>query len=142
MLAFFSFIPASILFKSITGRYQPVSYPDGPITARSRFIKKAYWDLGWCIFLCFFFMYNPALCSPQCWKRGLSRRLATRICSGCGCSCSFLALACFSSPFSRFVPLLGLPVDRSFIQIPDLFLDPLYTDTRYNDKNRYRHISL
>ena len=35
---------ASILYKSIAGRYRPVSYPDGPITARYRFIKNAYWD--------------------------------------------------------------------------------------------------
>ena len=36
--------PAGILYKSIAGRYRPVSYPDGPITARYRFIKKnAYW---------------------------------------------------------------------------------------------------
>ena len=34
--------PASILYKSIAGRYQPVSYPDGPMTARYRFIKNAY----------------------------------------------------------------------------------------------------
>ena len=32
--------PASILYKSIAVRYRPVSYPDGPITARYRFIKK------------------------------------------------------------------------------------------------------
>ena len=31
--------PASILYKSIAGRFRPVSYPDGPITARYRFIK-------------------------------------------------------------------------------------------------------
>ena len=37
-------IPASILYKCIAGRYRPVSYPDGPITARYRFIKNAYWD--------------------------------------------------------------------------------------------------
>ena len=37
-------IPASILYKSKAGRYRPVSYPDGPITARYRFIKNAYWD--------------------------------------------------------------------------------------------------
>ena len=37
-------IPASILYKSIAGRYRPVSYPDGPITARYRFIKNAYLD--------------------------------------------------------------------------------------------------
>ena len=36
--------PASILYKSIAGRYRPVSYPDGPITARYRFINNAYWD--------------------------------------------------------------------------------------------------
>ena len=35
--------PASILYKSIAGRYRPVSYPDGPITARYRSIKNAYW---------------------------------------------------------------------------------------------------
>ena len=35
--------PVSILYKSIAGRYRPVSYPDGPITARYRFIKNAYW---------------------------------------------------------------------------------------------------
>ena len=35
--------PASIFYKSIAGRYRPVSYPDGPITARCRFIKNAYW---------------------------------------------------------------------------------------------------
>ena len=37
-------IPASILYKSIAGRYRPVIYPDGPITARYRFIKNAYWN--------------------------------------------------------------------------------------------------
>ena len=35
--------PASILYKSTAGRYRPVSYPDGPITARCRFIKNACW---------------------------------------------------------------------------------------------------
>ena len=35
--------PASILYKSTAGRCRPVSYPDGPITARCRFIKNAYW---------------------------------------------------------------------------------------------------
>ena len=33
-------LPVSILYKSIAGRYRPVSYPDGPITARYRFIKN------------------------------------------------------------------------------------------------------
>ena len=37
-------IPANILYKSTAGCYRPVSYPDGPITARCRFIKNAYWD--------------------------------------------------------------------------------------------------
>ena len=36
-------VPASILYKSIAGRYRPVSYPDGPITTRYRFIKNASW---------------------------------------------------------------------------------------------------
>ena len=35
--------PASILYKSIAVCYRPVSYPHGPITARCRFIKNAYW---------------------------------------------------------------------------------------------------
>ena len=35
--------PASILHKSIAGHYRPVSYPDGPITARYRFMQNAYW---------------------------------------------------------------------------------------------------
>ena len=35
--------PASILYKSISGRYRPVRVADGPITARYRFIKNAYW---------------------------------------------------------------------------------------------------
>ena len=29
--------PASILHKSTSGRYRPVSYPDGPMMARYRF---------------------------------------------------------------------------------------------------------
>ena len=37
------YYPASILHKSIAGRSRPVSYPDGPIPARYRFIKNAYW---------------------------------------------------------------------------------------------------
>ena len=40
--------PASILYKSIAGRYRPVRYPDGPITARYRFIKNAYWAVTVC----------------------------------------------------------------------------------------------
>ena len=44
-------IPASILYKSIAGRYRPVSYPDGPRTARYRFIKNAYWDLNRRVFV-------------------------------------------------------------------------------------------
>ena len=30
--------PASIIYKSTAGRYRSVSYPDGPITARYRFM--------------------------------------------------------------------------------------------------------
>ena len=37
------YIPASILHKSIAGCYRPVSYPDGPITARYKFMQNAYW---------------------------------------------------------------------------------------------------
>ena len=43
---FLTKIPASILYKSIAGRYRPVSYPDGPITVLYRFIKNAYWDIN------------------------------------------------------------------------------------------------
>ena len=58
------FYPASILYKSTAGRYRPVSYPDGPIRARCRFIKNAYWvlcyqclwsDSSWsclCVYMC------------------------------------------------------------------------------------------
>ena len=38
--------PVSILYKSVAGRYRPVSYPDGPITAPYRFIKNAYWEVA------------------------------------------------------------------------------------------------
>ena len=31
------YFPASILRKSTSGRHRPVSYPDGPMTARYRF---------------------------------------------------------------------------------------------------------
>ena len=34
------------VYKSIAGRYRPVSYPDGPITARYRFIMNAYWAVS------------------------------------------------------------------------------------------------
>ena len=36
--------PVSILYKSTAGRSRPVSYPDGPITARYRFIKNTSWE--------------------------------------------------------------------------------------------------
>ena len=39
-------IQASILYKSIAGRYRPVRVADGRITARYRFIKNAYWDVS------------------------------------------------------------------------------------------------
>ena len=47
------FFPVSILYKSTAVRYRPVSYPDGPITARCRFIKNASW-----VPLIFFLLYN------------------------------------------------------------------------------------
>ena len=45
--------PVSILYQSTAGRYRPVSYPDGPITARCRFIKNANWEAIAIIFLIF-----------------------------------------------------------------------------------------
>ena len=42
--------PASILYKSIAGRYRPVNNPDGPISGSYRLIKNAYWD-NFCNFL-------------------------------------------------------------------------------------------
>ena len=42
ILVYLRTMPASILYKSIAGRYRHVSYLDGPITARYRFIKNAY----------------------------------------------------------------------------------------------------
>ena len=36
--------PVGVLYKSTAGRYRPVSNPDGPITARCRLIKNAYWE--------------------------------------------------------------------------------------------------
>ena len=43
--------PVSIRYKSIAGRYRPVSYPDGPITARYRFIKNASWEVSYFLVL-------------------------------------------------------------------------------------------
>ena len=48
---FVAAFPASILSKSTADRYRPVSYPDGPITARYRFIKNAYWVYCICLSL-------------------------------------------------------------------------------------------
>ena len=45
-------VPVRILYHSIAGRYRPVSYPDGPITTRYRFIKNARWVVWQCITLC------------------------------------------------------------------------------------------
>ena len=45
-----SSFPASILHTSTAGRYRPVSYPDGPITARYRFLQNAYRVLSFCVF--------------------------------------------------------------------------------------------
>ena len=36
--------PASILRKSTSGRHRPVSYPDGPMTARYRSTQNADWE--------------------------------------------------------------------------------------------------
>ena len=43
--------PASILYKSSAGRYRPVRVADGPITARYRFMKNAYWVDTQCLTL-------------------------------------------------------------------------------------------
>ena len=43
VISLLTIVPASILYKYIVGRYRPVPYPDGPITARYTFIKTAYW---------------------------------------------------------------------------------------------------
>ena len=51
--------PASILYKSIAGRYRPVSYPDGPITARYRFIKDVYCVACLFVVLRFYGSVNP-----------------------------------------------------------------------------------
>ena len=51
LLVLITLNPASILYKSIAGRYRPVSYPDGPITARYRFIKNAYWNAYWVFYI-------------------------------------------------------------------------------------------
>ena len=46
MVIKFMMFPASILYKSIAGRYRPIRVADGPITARYRFIKNAYWVIN------------------------------------------------------------------------------------------------
>ena len=51
LLVLITLNPASILYKSIAGRYRHVSYPDGPITARYRFIKNAYWNAYWVFYI-------------------------------------------------------------------------------------------
>ena len=48
-IVYSSLYPVSILYKSIAGRYRPVRVADGPITARYRFIKNAYWVQTWCV---------------------------------------------------------------------------------------------
>ena len=48
LVSLVGYSPVSILYKSIAGRYRPVRVPDGPITARYRFIKNASWDFCNC----------------------------------------------------------------------------------------------
>ena len=58
------FFPASILYKSIAVRYRPVSYPDGPITDRYRFIKNASWVMRvlWlCLVRCLLNSFDDSL---------------------------------------------------------------------------------
>ena len=75
-----SMIPASIFYKSIADRYRPVSYPDGPIMARYRFIKNAYWDM--CVHACPKASASPFLhqmdVSNNCWASGFTS-LDTRL---------------------------------------------------------------
>ena len=52
--------PACILYKSTSGRYRPVSYPDRPITARYWFIKNAYWEVR-----CIHKKYAFVRCTPS-----------------------------------------------------------------------------
>ena len=52
---------ASILHKSIAGRYRPVRVADGPITARCRFIKNDSWA-GISSCLNTLFPLSPHLC--------------------------------------------------------------------------------
>ena len=50
---FGQYVPANILYKYIAGRYRPVRVADGPITARHRFIKNAYWGFALkCVYVC------------------------------------------------------------------------------------------
>ena len=66
-------IPVNILYKSTAGRYRPVSYPDGPITARCRFIKNASWDGSYC---------NTTLISFHVGQQ------VTQILRACVCACA------------------------------------------------------
>ena len=61
-----STLPAGILYKSIEGHYQPVSYPDGPITACFRFIKNAYWAACYASKIFSFALYCSS--GPSCSK--------------------------------------------------------------------------
>ena len=68
-LPFRSSYPAGILYKSIAGRYRPVSYPDGPITARYRFLKNAYWVYLASMYLCYLSIgVQIKFCLNQIWK--------------------------------------------------------------------------
>ena len=82
--------PSSILYKSIVGRYRPVSYPDGPITARYRFIKNAYWEAGYFALLWFVAYVLSVMfvcCSSWChWQ--------PKFCY-CGCYCPGHLQYCF-----------------------------------------------
>ena len=51
--------PVSILHKSVAGRYRSITYPDGSITARYRFIKNASWGMPFVI------TYHPDLSNPR-----------------------------------------------------------------------------
>ena len=59
-----SMCSASILHKSIAGRHRPVSYPDGPISARYRFIRML---TGWLLAAGSFYVLSCSLFSSCVW---------------------------------------------------------------------------
>ena len=61
--------PASILYKSTAGHYQPVSYSDGPM-AHYRFIKNAYWGVSNKLYKLILPASVAQLDAPSDWRPG------------------------------------------------------------------------